>query len=69
MANQILGIPKDDYEYEFMVVVRREDYNYDFIANFEDGFEAEQLASKIGGGVVHNVRIAHKQLKQIYEKG
>lgn len=64
MANRILGIPTDEkYDYEFMVVIAREDGDFDFHSNHETAI-AFKVAEDVGGVVCHNVRISRKQLKK-----
>lgn len=59
----ILGIPTDDqFEYEFMVVIPRNDGNFDWHSNHETEL-AYDVAEVVGGAVVHNLRIAHKEKK------
>lgn len=63
MSGKILGIPTDEkYDYEFMVVMTREDGNFDFHSNHETAI-AFKIAEKVGGVVCHNVRVSHKRLK------
>ena len=58
---EIIGIPPSEWEYEFMVVKPREDGNFDWAANYEN------YPEKIEDGciITHNVKIAHKQSKNI----
>lgn len=61
--NKILNVPKDKYEYEFMVVFPREDGDFEWHSNHET-MEAYDVAKKVGGVVVHNVRISYKKERE-----
>lgn len=64
--NKILNIPESVYDYEFMVAEKREDGDYNWIANFcyyNADMEA-LLRSNPNYITCHNVRIAGKQLKK-----
>lgn len=66
--NMALGIPKDEkYDYEFMVVFKREDGDFDWHSNHETA-KAFQVAEEVGGIVCHNIRISHKELKKGIDK-
>ena len=63
MSGKILGVPiNEKYDYEFMVVIEREDGDFNFHSNHETAI-AFKVAEDVGGIVCHNVRISHKQLK------
>lgn len=65
MQGKIVGLPQgEQYDYEFMVVLPLDDGNYEWYGNYEWAHEAEQRAKEVEGTIVHNVRIAHKQLKR-----
>lgn len=59
--NSIHGLPAEANDYEFIVVVQREDGLY-YLGAFEHGHEAEELALSFKTGlVIHNVRIQGKR--------
>lgn len=64
MQGQILGIPQSKYDYEFMVATKTENGNFQFHSNHEHYDDAEKSAKEIGGIIIHNVKVAHKQLKK-----
>lgn len=69
MSSKIIGIPTDDkYNYEFMAVRSLPSGDFQWLANFEDGWLAEKYALANDGAVVHNVRITHKELKSDYKE-
>lgn len=69
MSSEIIGIPTDDkYNYEFMVVRSLPSGDFQWLANFEDGWLAEKYALANDGAVAHNVRISHKELKSDYKE-
>lgn len=47
----------DNYEF---IVARECDGEYWFWGAYENGFEADRIASEIGGAIFHNVRIQGK---------
>lgn len=53
---KINNMPEYAGHYEF-VVVRNVDDQLWFYGAYRDGFQADEIAHKIGGLVVHNVRI------------
>lgn len=64
MVGRILGIPKDEkYDYEFMVVFAREDGDFDWHSSYENPI-AYDVATQVGGVVVHNIRVTKKKLKK-----
>ena len=62
MEEKIIIHNKPDYadDYEF-VVARKCDNEYWFWGAYENGFEADKVASEIGGVIFHNVRIQGKR--------
>ena len=58
----ILNAPEDAFDYEF-VVCRKIDNNYWYWGHYTDCLKAEQIATEIGGIIIHNMRIQH------YKKG
>lgn len=52
----LINAPECASHYEF-VVAREIDSEYWFWGVYMDGFKAESVAKKIGGIVIHNVRI------------
>ncbi len=56
-TGRILGNPDSEYEYEFQVVLPREDGNFDWVGNYTDANAAGKEAAKANGAIVHNVRI------------
>ena len=62
----VINRPETEYLYEFEVVVswmtnENGEKVYEHRGYFENGFKAFEIAENIGGLVIHNVRIAHKQ--------
>lgn len=65
----ILNRPETKYIYEFEVVTfwmtnENEEEIYMHDSFYTNGFEAEQRALEIGGLIIHNVRIAGKELAE-----
>ena len=58
---EIIGIPPSKWEYEFMVVKPREDGDFYWVANYEN--YPEKIEDRCI--ITHNVKIAHKQSKNI----
>lgn len=63
MSCQIVGIPKSDYDYEFMVVTDADNGNYKFSSNHERYDDAEKAAKEIGGKIVHDLRVSGRKRK------
>lgn len=61
--NKILGVPKSEYEYEFMVVKPTEDGDFRWFSNHKTA-EAYRVAEEVGGVVVHNVRVSGKKKRE-----
>lgn len=65
--NEILNIPNDVYDYEFMVIAPNGKGDYEWVANFafwnNDAQKLVEENQDKGYTICHNVRIAHKQLK------
>lgn len=55
--------PDTKYNWEFEVVLPIGKNAYLHMGYYEDGFKAFADAEEIGGLVVHDVRVAHKELK------
>ena len=53
--------PESEYRYEFEVVTSMGDDLYMHISYHTNGFEAERKAIEVGGIIIHDVRIAHKE--------
>lgn len=56
----ILNMPTYANNYEF-IVVRKIDGDYWFWGAYANGFKAEEVATEIGGLIIHNVRIQGKR--------
>ena len=55
--------PETEYRWEFEVVLPTGEDMYLHMGFYEDGFKAFADAEKIGGLVIHDVRVAHKERK------
>ena len=53
--------PETPYRWEFEVVLPVEEDTYMHIGFYENGFKAEQKAIEVGGIIIHDVRVAHKE--------
>lgn len=62
MRDFIVGRPESDYQYEFVVIVPMDNGQCKWIGDYEDADPAYEKAQEVDGAVVHNVRIAHKEL-------
>lgn len=58
---KVIGRPETEYRYEFEVAkhIYKELYLHE--GYFTNGFEAEQKAIEVGGIIIHDVRVAHKE--------
>lgn len=63
MKNKIIGMPEIEYDYEFMVVIPMNGGKYKWHSNHET-IRAYQVALKVNGVVVHNVRVHGKELRR-----
>ena len=64
----VINRPETEYRWEFEVVVpwltnENGEKVYEHRGYYENGFKAFADAEKIGGLVIHDVRVAHKERK------
>lgn len=58
---KILGIPEQEYEYEFMVVTKREDGDFDWYGSYCTSQIACDVAERVNGIICHNLRISGRK--------
>lgn len=61
--DKILGIPEDDYDYEFMVVTKLDNGDYQWHSNHTSAVAYDVVKNVPNGMVAHNLRISGKQLR------